>query len=659
MQKFSFLTGVVYYQNNQTVDIYSKETFIGDVSLQISSSYADLDGKKYLISKGQNLIFSFKPRVPGFIKVTRVWGTILDYDGYLDVDFKIISVPVTNIIDQQTPVLGTTKPITTSYYDFQGWTNIEIFKNIDKSVESINFLLAEHAGASYTITSSDPTFSIVNPTVYFSSNGQQYVEITQTDIDKIGICMSVMFGGNEYELQGSNTINELEQELYLIFSSDPKIQVYKQNDSILIYTDYTDRNKLIFKSVNQSFNKIFSTIHGNKASVQVKINNYDWQYKRVEFDIVAYGLVKRPTMIVHFEMPENSEYSFDLDHDLTIDQVSKLYLKSNKRIFNKLLNFSNNVQCENSLSTQEDYDTVSWYVKPISGKIARFSVKDTYDQIFNIDQKPESLELLSTYTISNDEIILTVYLNGTINYDYDYTLSFNDRLSKQDVDYHLTTQYHTIPAGQLQKVEKITWTTGQTLRSFDIVLNGKIVPISWFDKKYYPNIIGLRDKYSKHYLNRSVNRPLLISYIDGNNNDVFTLQPNNTDWTYVPKSDVVVWQIYDGTYLIFEQMLTYVSPDQQKPTVSLSIDNQINIKSINYLTVKLDWPVNYDVEFELSCVTNTDVKISGRYKIKANQTVLKFKITPVILKSNPGFLSLQITSSNVDFDNKKISVVLS
>lgn len=662
MQKFSFLSNVIYYQNTQTVEVHCKQPFDGDVSIQINSSYSDLDQAKYQILKGQTLIFTYKPRVNGFIKVVRVWGAYLDYDNFLDVDFKIVSnqTYINQQLNDPTPVsVGSSDKISQTYYDFQGWTNVEIFKKISVDTENVNFLLSEHSGAQYVITSNDPDFVVTNPNIYFSESGQSFVEITQADIDSIGICMQIVFGGNEYELQGANDVSTLEQELYLTFSNDSKIQVYKQNEKILIYSNYEDRNKLIFKSINKSFSKVFSKTQNNKNSIEVKILKHDWQYRKVEFDIVAFGNVKRPKMIVHFEIPQLSEYHFELSDDLQIGQSYKLLMKSNKRIYDKLLMVSNNVTCENILSSQEDFQTVSWYVKPISNGVATFSVKNTCTASYNIYDKPEPLSLLSTLNVEKDEVQLTVLLNDSVSYDYDYEISFNDKLSKQNVDYRLITSYHTIPAGQLSKIEKIAWTTGQTLRSFDILLDGKTIPVTWFDKTYYPNIIGLRDNYSKHFINRSISRPLTVSYTDDSTSDVFTIAAGQTDWTYVPNSDQVVWQVYDQSCLIFSQTITYIKPDEQKPRISLSIDDTLNVKSSNYLTVKLDWPVNYDVIFELSCTGNTDLKLSGSYKIKANQTSIKFKVTPLVLRNNPAFLSLQLLSSNVDFDNKKISVILS
>lgn len=659
MQKFSFLSDTIYYQSGQEIEVHSKVSFDSEITIQITSSYLDLDNKFFQLKPNDSLVFKYKPKNSGFIKAIRVFGTTWDFDGVLDVDFKIVSNETSPTFQVATPTLGTSEQIVKTYYEYQGWTKIELFKNVSDDEQYFDFWLSEHNGAYYSIVSSDKDFVIETPSIYFTGITKQFIQITKEDLTNINLCLKIQFGGNVYELQGAQNIAELEQELYFFFANDSKIQVFRQGESILIYSDYLDKHKMKFHGVHKSFNKVFQGIRNDKKNVRVKVLNRNWSYKKVEFDIIANGLVRRPKMIVHFENKNVSSFSFETEKDLVVGEKIRLYLNSDTVIGSKYLQTSNNIVCENNVSMQEAYNKVFWYVEPISTDDATFTVKDVLTETFSVTEKPELLDIYHSVQVTKDEVILTLYLSKVVNYDYDYELSFRNKISKENVDFQLTTTHHKINAGQLDKKERIVWTTSQSIRSFEIVLDGKVIPVNWFDRNYYPNNISLRNNDNvRHFVNRAISRPLYITYQNESVNGNLTLLPNQTDWTYQCNGNTMLWRIFDQDQLILEQTVSYIKAAEQKPYLRMLFNENINAKSINYLTLKLDWPVKHDVDITLAVNSNTDINASGKYRIKADQTELKIRLTPVRLKSKPTIASLQIVSANIEHDNKKYSVII-
>lgn len=660
MQKFSFLSDTIYYQVGQEIEVHSKSTFDSEVTIQITSSYLDLDSKFFQLKPNDSLVFKYRPKNSGFIKAVRVFGTTWDFDGFLDVDIKTVTNEIAPTVVQSTaPILGASEQIVKTYYEYQGWTKIELFKNISDTDLYFDFWLSEHDGATYSIVSNDKDFAIESPTLYFTGIRKQFIQITKGDLASIILCLLIRYGGNVYPLQGAQNIDELEQELYFLFANDSKIQIYRQGDSVLIYSDHTDKHKMSFHGVEKSFNKVFSGIKNDKKNVRVNIVNRNWHYKKVEFNIVANGLVRRPKMIVHFENKNVTNYSFEVEQDLVIGEKVRLYLNSDTQIGSRYLQTSNNVACENHVSMQEAYNRVFWYIEPISTDDVTFTVKDAVTETFSVAEKPEILDILHSVQVTKDEVILRLYLSKVVNYDYEYEISFRNRLSKEGFDYKLETTHHKINAGQLDKKERIVWTTAQTLRSFEIVLDGKVIPVTWFDRNYYPNNISLRNNDNvKHFINRAISRPLYITYENETTNGNLTLLPNTTDWTYQASGNSMLWKIYDQEQLILEQTVSYIKAAEQKPYLRMLFSENISAKSINYLTLKLDWPVKHDVDITLAVNSNTDINVSGKYRIKADQTELKIRLTPIRLKSKPAILSLQIVSANIEHDNKKYSVII-
>ena len=134
------------------------------------------------------------------------------------------------------------------------------------------------------------------------------------------------------------------------------------------------------------------------------------------------------------------------------------------------------------------------------------------------------------------------------------------------------------------------------------------------------------------------------------------MSPNQTSWNYVANNKIVSWQVYDQDVLILEKNIEYQS--DKKPYIRMNVDSTISSKSVNYVFINLDWPVNYTVNVELSSSSNCGINLNGSYQFKTGQTEMKFKITPVKLLQKPSFLSLQLVSSNVDFDNGRVNVVI-
>ena len=656
MQKFSFSDPIVYFEIGRELTVRSKCSFPEQVTLMISSSYPDLDNKIFQIKPDNTFIFSYRPTTTGFITAQRIWGNIWDDAGTLDVEFKhYVETPVETVA--QPAKHGTSKPLdkTRTFYDFNGWSKIKVHKKVAPVFE---FMLNERDGAFYTVVCDDKSFVIENPYVYFTSNHNQFVTVTKNDLAQIGVCLSVSLGGTKYDLQGAQGIDDLYDELQMVFYSDTKLRVYKQSDAVLIYSEHNDRNKLKFSGLNTSFDKIFQKSYDDKIALKVKCVDFDWHKKSVSFDIVANGLVKRPKMIVHFENTIGREYLFE-DVTLIDGETCDVKLISTKPISNLVLQTSNNVMCQNNASTQVDANVVKWTVTPRSTGKASVGVKNLIEREFHIGERLKAMDLLYSLHVTKDDATVKLFLNRSVDYDYDYDIELRDGLSKRGVDYHMVTQRHAINAGQTEHKEKIAWTTKQPLRSFDVLLAGKTIPIVYVDRNYFPTVISLRDSLNvKHYVNRSVSTPLVLQYNDGSTTGTITLAPGTTDWQFVSKSGSTDWKVFCNDILLFQQTVYYVKAIDAKPKLRLDFDNNVSSKTKNVLKVRLDWPIDKETNFEIDATSSYDFKISGKYRFKPNQTYMEFKLTPVKLKNRPIVLSLRIASSDVEFDPGRYSVII-
>lgn len=662
MQKFSFSTDLIKFNVGENIHVSSKESFTEPVTVLIRSNYLDLDNKIYRLEPGETELFRYTPRLSGFVKATRVWGAIWDINGYLDLKVELRKPdPVTTItsLNVDNPI-GVSAPIQrTILYDFQGWTNIEIFKTLEVANQSFEFWLSEHDGAYYQIVSSDSDFVIRNPHMHFSKNNNKYIEITEDDIKYLKLCLKIFFGGMEFDFQGVMTLKDLEQELYTIFANDEKIQVYRQINSIIIYSDYTDISKVKLMGMDNSVVKTFKTIQNDHTSAVVQCVSSDWLEKTVQFTIIADGQIRRPVLTVHFKNVKNSKYDITVDLEQII--VGKEFILTLScedpitEVYNLQYPFAL-VDCNQSVATVVDDYTQFWKVKAVQSGVATFSVPDIFEESFTIYDQPKNIQLLNSLQLSKEEVILKIYMNESLEVDYDYTFELQDKLSKQNVDYRLVSTYHTINAGQLERKERLVWTTSQILRSFDIILNGQTIPVLWIDRAAYPSTIAIKSG-NTCYINRAVNKPLTLKYLDGTLSGTIVLAPNQTSWDYAAISKVVSWQIYDQNVLILEKNVEYQS--DKKPYLRMNVDASINSKSVNYVFLTLDWPVNYTVDVEVSSSSNCNINLNGSYQFKVGQTEMKFKITPTKITLKPSFLSLQLVSSNVDFSNERVNVIIS
>lgn len=661
MQKFSFLSKVVKYQRGQEVEIHTSRPLTVDAIVQLRSSFKDLDNKIYPIKANSTLIFKYIPKSDGFVEAVRVWNVVWEDDGIFDFRFEMsrptVEVPAISVSSGYSDSLDTIKPT----YMYKGWTNIEIFKTVSEENQIFEFWLSEHNNAQYTITSSDVDFVVKNPDQFFTVNKDYSIEISETDLTELIICLKIYFGSNEYNLQGCNTLEDLEKELLFFFGTDSKINIYRNQNKITILSSYDDRLKFRMIGANEkTINKFFTQKSLNKNVVIIQCVNKNWKKKTVEFKIVANDLVKRPTMKIHFKTLSNENYIFELEKDLVVGESNVLYLMTTDFNNEHLLQVSNNITCENLFGTkyieeESDDGNFYWNITANYGEEAVFKIGDLCEQTFKVFPKTENIKLFYNVNISKEEVVLKLYLSKVLDKDYNYSIKFIDRISKQDIDFKLSSNYQTINAGQLEKKERIVWNNSNIIRSFDIVINDEIVPVVYFDKNSYCSSIGLKNKES-HYLNRGVNRDLTLEYIDGIKVGKIYLKANQNSWTYIASNNSVNWKVYDQEILIFEQTVDYVI--DQKPSLKIYLDETINSRGVSYLTLKTDWPIKSFIDFEIVTTSNTNIALSGKYRFSPDQTEMKFKLTPLKLRTNPGYLTVQILSASIEFDNKRYNCII-
>jgi hypothetical protein len=660
MQKFSFLSKVVKYQRGQEVEIHTSHPLTIEATVQIRSNFKELDNKIYVIQANNTLIFKHIPKSDGFVEAIRVWNVVWEDDGIYDFKFEGVKPIVVEAVEETIAVLDyadalkNVKPV----YKYTGWANVEIFKTVEEENQLFEFWLSEANNTTYVVESSDSDFVIKNPEQNFTINRNLYLEITLADIIELIVCMKVSIGVIEYPLQGCNTLEDLEKELLFHFESDPKIQIYSDEHKIIIVSQYYNVLKFkLFGANNKTINKFFSEKSLNKNIVIIQCVNSNWKKKTVEFSILSNGLTKRPVMKVHFKTINNDNYLFEIEKSLVIGEPNFLYLTTSEKE-NHLLQISSNVICENLFGIEEYENGLPYYYWNINvqyGDEAIFKIGDKCEQIFKVVKKIENVNLLYNVTVSAEEVVLKIYLSHVYETDYTYSIMFNDKISKQNADFKLVSNYQTINAGQLEKKERIVWNNNNIIRSFDVVLNDIVIPIIYLDKNAYCSSIGLKSK-DLHYLNKAVNRDLILECFDGAKIEKIYLKANQNNWTYVASSKSVNWKVYDQDVLIFEQYLSY--DIDQKPSLKIYVDEIINSKGVSYLTLKTDWPVKTFIDFELSTISNTIINLTGKYRLSPEQTEIKFKLTPLKLRTTPAYLSIQILSASIEYDNKRYTVMI-
>lgn len=659
MQKFSFLSEVVKYQKGQEIEIHASHPLTSDATLQIRSSFKDLDNKIFFIKADNTLIFKYSPKSDGFVEATRVWNMVWEDDGIFNFKFEMSKSEALIVPLGESNSLEKIKP----KYFYNGWTNIEIFKTISEENQIFEFWLSEHNNANYVIESSDKDFLIKTPNQFFTVNKDLYVEILKEDLTDLIVCLKVFIGSVEYVFQGCNTLEDLEKELMFYFETDPKIKIYRDQHKLTILSKYYDRLKLKLIGANgKTINKFFSQKGTNKNIVIIQCLNKNWKKKTVEFFITADGLIRRPVMRIHFKtITNNEEYYFGTETDLIVGENNFFYLHTGNLDRDYLLQISNNVTCENLfgskyLEEESDDGCFYWNILVNYGEEAVFKIGDLCEQTFKVLKKSEEVKLLYNVNISKEEVVLKLYLSRVLETDYNYKISFFDKISKQNIDFKLESNYQTINAGQLEKKERIVWNNNSIIKSFDIVLNdNEIIPIVYFDKNSYCSSIGLKNKEA-HYLNKGINRELRLEYVDGSKFGKIILKPNQSTWSYLATSNIVNWKVYDLDVLIFEQNVEY-SIDQ-KPSLKIYTQDSINSKGVSYLTFKTEWPIKSYIDFEIATTSNTIINLTGKYRLAPEQTEMKFKLTPLKLRTNPSYLSVQILSSSIEFDSKRYNITI-
>jgi len=653
---FSFETDYIEAQKNDTIKILSKYKYNKNVTIKIESNIESLNGY-YTIKKDDNFILEFKLTENTEIRAIKIWGAKWDFNGYLDCNINIKEENEIEIENEffikNLSVLSKSynKP---KYYKKNKNKNLvfnKTYYTLKKNKRNIYYISINKNITENDIKISDNSkFEIIRK--YFSNKKILSLKI----LKKLELILSISINNITYnipgvEIENNNDLIELSNQINMMFEThkinnincdidDDKLMFIIKNKNIknIIINGINQNIKLNFrkKNINTNKLKIITQNKTNELTISVNKKNY---------------IQNKCTLSIIKEFKNNYDLSYIINNN-TCD----IQLKLNKDFNTKTtwLLYTEDKQFFDIKTLNENEKTLNWTINDINSDTNVVCIGPNNIILNKHIENKKFIQNLFYYTINiNNKYAKINIMTNKNNKNLEFDVKFSkNTLSKENEDFYLKQKRFVIESDD-KKSLKIIWLNNKPIKDLTMIINNEVkIPIRYINKNYFPTniIFNNTNKLYNHTFNKIINEQLMLKYYDDNISGHIIINKNQRHFIYKPKSNEVKWELYVNDILLFDQTIFY---KKIKSELLINYNNIIKYNNLNNIEIQLSNVINKEGEIIIESESNTNVNISGVYKIKSSEP-LKIPIKSNRL-SSVGWLAFRIYSNdnNIIVNNKK------